>query len=195
MNTLKTFTLGLFLLSALIPVFAQTNAPSEEYETVYEEPIKLSGPRIGLTAVMGPMAQYMEANGLSPYMSQFGWQFETRYFQTRSGYQGLVEFVPLIAGLESNQSAVSANLLVGFRTPSGFEIGVGPNFAARGLFSYEPLFSTSLVYAVGHTFKLDDVNIPFNLAFSPTSQGARITFLIGFNIKNRTQNMSKPSFR
>ena len=176
MNALKNLTIGLCLLASCISVFAQEKA----------DPIKLAGPRFGFTAVTGAAAETMKGFGLSPFMSQFGWQFETRYFQTESGYQGLIEFVPLVAGLESRQSSVSVNLLVGFRTPNGLEIGVGPNFAARGLFSEAPSFSRSIVYAIGHSFRIDDVNIPVNLVFSPTPTGSRITALVGFNIRQRT---------
>ena len=180
MKTSTIFLLTSLFFSGIISGFAQTTA---------EEPMRLSGPRVGVTGVTGNMAEYLEGHGLSPFMSQFGWQFETRYFQTESGYQGLIEFVPLLAGLESRQASVSANVLVGFRTPSGLEFGVGPNFSARGLFSYDPIVTTSLIYAVGHSFKVDEVNIPVNIAFSPSANGARITALVGFNIKRKNNSL------
>lgn len=177
MKTFRIFSVGLFLFGMFMSGFSQTGESREM--------LKLSGPRFGITAMGGDMANYLETNGLNPYMSQFGWQFETRYFQTVSGYQGLFEFVPLIGGLESRRAALSMNLLVGFRTPIGLEVGVGPNFATRGLFSENPIATTSMVYAAGYSFKVDDVNIPVNLAFSPSDIGSKITILVGFNIRQR----------
>ncbi|MEZ4776709.1 MAG: hypothetical protein R3D00_26270 [Bacteroidia bacterium] len=179
MKTFRIFSIGMFLLGMAMTGFSQNE------ET--REPLKLSGPRFGITVIGGDMAKYMETNDLSTYMSQFGWQFETRYFQTKSGYQGLFEFVPLIGGLESKQSALSMNLLVGFRTPLGLEVGVGPNFAVRGFFADDLIATTSMLYAIGYSFKVDEVNIPINLAFSPSSIGSKVTVLVGFNIRQREQ--------
>lgn len=179
-NFLSTTVFVLMLASS---VFGQTTTP----ETVSQEPLKLSGPRFGLTAAGGGQAQFLEMMGVNPIMSQFGWQFETRYYSTSSGYQALIEFIPLIAGLEANNTALSLNVLAGFRTPNGFEIGVGPNFAVRGLWSTNPIGTTSMVFALGQSFKVDEINIPVNIAVSPSANGFSITGLVGFNIRTRTQ--------
>ncbi|MEZ4827735.1 MAG: hypothetical protein R3C61_15845 [Bacteroidia bacterium] len=90
MKTFPTICIGIFLFGMIMTSFAQNR-----------QPVKLAGPRVGITVFTGDMVKYLESQDLAPYMSQFGWQFETRYFQTQSGYQGLVEFVPLIGGLET----------------------------------------------------------------------------------------------
>lgn len=185
MKRLLPFGILLSLLAFTSFAFAQEVA-NDDYP--YQEPLKLSGPRVGVTAIGGMMGQFLEANSISPVMSQFGWQFETRYFQTRSGYQGLFEFVPLIGGLESKQTTLSINMLAGFRTPSGFEIGVGPNFAIRAPMSGNPIPSNSMVFAVGHSFRVDEVNIPVNVAFSPSANGFSLTAMVGFNIRARPVN-------
>lgn len=183
MKNLLPITLFALMLLSSVSAFAQTTAP----ETVSREPLKLSGPRFGLTAAGGGQAQFLESRGINPVMSQFGWQFETRYYSTSSGYQALIEFIPLIAGLEANNTALSLNILAGFRTPNGFEIGVGPNFAVRGLWSTNPIGTTSMVFALGQSFKVDEINIPVNIAVSPSANGFSITGLVGFNIQNRSQ--------
>ena len=117
--------------------------------------------------------------GITPYISQFGWQFETRYFQTREGFQGLVETIILVGGFETDKPVLSGTLLVGFRTRSGFEAGVGHNVSTFNG------GTSSFVIAVGHTAKTDFVNIPVNFAYVPSAGAVKYTFLVGFNIRRK----------
>ena len=139
--------------------------------------IKLAGPRAGLTYIGGEMGKYMRDNDIFPYISQVGWQFETRYFETTDGLQGLIETVILLGGFETDQPVLSLSLLVGFRTRDGFEAGVGPNLSTAGD------GTSSFVIAVGHTYKNDDVYIPINFAFVPSSGAVKYTFLVGFILR------------
>ena len=125
------------------------------------KPVKLAGPRAGLTYIGGDLGKLMRENNISQYISQVGWQFETRYFETRDGLQGLVETVVLLGGFETEQPVLSASLLVGFRTRDGFEAGLGPNISTAGD------GTSSFVIAVGHTYKNDNVYIPINFAIVP----------------------------
>lgn len=157
-------------------------------------PSKYSGPRIGMT-VLGPgsAADEIKSRGKSPYVSQFGWQFETRIFTSSSGISGLAEFVPLIGGMEQGLFLPSASLLFGFRVRDGLEVAAGPNLSLTGL---------GMVLAVGTSFHLDDVYFPVNLVFVPnvtktetetlyngkritttTNTGFRISLIVGFNIR------------
>jgi len=95
---MKSLAIKLSLLLALILISLSMMAQVED-EIVYE-PMKLSGPRVGLTYVGGDLGQLMIDNDINPYISQFGWQFETRYFTTSTGFQGLVETVILLGGFE-----------------------------------------------------------------------------------------------
>ena len=121
----------------------------------------------------------LEAAGLSTLRSQFGWQFETRYFETESGFQGLIEWVPLVAGLETDNPALSLNLIVGFRTRNGFEMGVGPNISTSNGGEY------SIIYAAGYSVKFDNIYFPINFAIAPSSEAVKYTLLVGFNLRNR----------
>ena len=113
---------------------------------------------------------------LNPFLTQFGWQFETRIFRLASGTAGLVEFVPLIGGLEQGKFIPSLSALVGLRGPKGFEFGLGPNVTPA---------SAGIVLAVGTSFKVEDVNFPVNLAVVPGNGGVRFSLLVGFNHRRR----------
>jgi len=143
------------------------------------KPIKLSGPRAGLTYIGGDLGKLMKDNNISQYISQVGWQFETRFFETRDGLQGLVETVVLLGGFETEKPVFSGSLLVGFRTKNGFEAGVGPNLSTAND------GTTSFVIAVGHTYKSDDIYIPFNFAVVPSAGAVKYSVLIGFILRRR----------
>ncbi len=52
-------------------------------EKIYSQngPLQLSGPRIGLTAIGGELAKTLKDEfDAFPLITQFGWQFEWRYF-------------------------------------------------------------------------------------------------------------------
>ena len=174
-KSINKFTLLLFLsmLSLTVRVRAQND------NGIMHEPLKLSGPRAGLTYISGELGKQMIEAGITPYISQFGWQFETRYFQTREGFQGLVETIILVGGFETDKPVLSGSLLVGFRTKSGFEAGVGPNVSTFNG------GTSSFVIAVGHTAKTEFVNIPVNFAYVPSAGAVKYTFLVGFNIRRK----------
>jgi hypothetical protein len=159
--------------------------------------VKYSGPRVGCTLIgPGKAADYIEDMGKNPFVSQFGWQFETRIFTSSSGISGLVEFVPLVGGLEQGMFLPSGSLLFGLRGAGGFEFAIGPNLSLTGL---------GLVMAVGTSVKVDDIYFPINLAIVPSvsnatsrydyasqsqvryveKTGIRISLLVGFNTKKR----------
>jgi len=168
-NLQITIVLGLLILFGV-------SASAQDIIEIHD-PIKLSGPRFGFTYIGGKIGRMLEDNNLSVYRSQFGWQFETRWFETSTGFQGLVETVVLLTGFETDDPNLSATLLFGFRTKEGFEAGAGPNITSTG--------DHAFVIAVGHTAKLDYVNIPFNFAISPSSDAVKYTVLMGFNIRRR----------
>ncbi|KAB2867438.1 MAG: hypothetical protein F9K37_12450 [Bacteroidales bacterium] len=134
----------------------------------------LFGPRIGATLITGEFAQKLdEKYNAKPIISQFGWQFEWRFFNTQKGVTGIVEVIPLIGGVEQNLFVPSISSLVGLRYKNGFEVGIGPNASLTGF---------GIVFAVGTTIKTGEINWPINLAFVPSTKGARFTLLFGFNI-------------
>ncbi len=175
------------------PIDDDLLAPSKRY----------GGPRVGLTFLSEGtsrerIADAFNRGDISPYISQFGWQFETRIFTLDDGACGLVEFIPMIGGLEQGLFLPSASGILGFRTRTGIELGVGPNLSLSGV---------GLVLAAGASFKIGKVTFPINFVFSPnitkttlpseqydpvtggyitlpgvtTKSGFRMSLVIGFN--------------
>lgn len=149
--------------------------PATSPRTDIIETVHLNGPRIGFTIVSGTLAEKLRDNlDANPFLTQFGWQFETRLFTTSSGTSGLFEFVPLIAGLEQGKFLPSLNGLIGLRSAKGLEVGVGPNISVAG---------AGIAFAVGTSFKSDNINFPVNIAIVPGNQGLRFSLLVGFNAR------------
>ena len=136
---------------------------------------RLNGPRIGVTYLDEKTMAYLEEQEVeisSSSLIQFGWQFETKFFSTKNGPEGITEFVPLIGGFEQGLLVPSATWLVGLRLRNGLEVAVGPNFSVN---------STGVAFTIGHTSRFGELNIPINLAYVTTKNGARISLLFGFN--------------
>jgi hypothetical protein len=108
--------------------------PAEAYSSPKVETINLSGPRLGFTFYTGEYAKILklaESEGgydASPYMFQFGYQFELRYLN-EGKYQALFEFIPMITGFDQGYFIPSVTVMNGLRNNvSGIEIGLGPSF-------------------------------------------------------------------
>ena len=138
---------------------------------------KLAGPRMGITGLTPGMA----TDELGTYViSQYGWQFETRFSNTEE-MAALAEWVLLVGGMEQGYFLPSVSSLIGIRKASGFEFGVGPNLSISGI---------SFVLAVGQNFQVDKVNLPVNLSWVPSNNsswgggktGHRISITCGFNM-------------
>lgn len=155
----------------------------EDRETPILEPIRLTGPRIGFTYVPEiekfNLPERFNDTSLTPnpFITQFGWQFEWKYFETRGGSAGLFEVIPLIGGLDQGLVLPSLNFLAGFRSSEGFEIGGGPNLN---------LIGSGFTLAIGHTISSKYMNFPINVAFTKSREGTRITLLFGFTKRSRS---------
>ncbi|WP_375418880.1 hypothetical protein [uncultured Hymenobacter sp.] len=145
-------------------------------ETQPFENIHLDGPRLGFTVLTGGVLNKAreELDDLKPFLTQFGWQFETRLFRMPNGVSAVAEFVPLLGGLEQGKFIPSLSGLLGIRGPKGFEFGIGPNVTPLG---------ANLVLALGTSYRANGINFPVNLAVVPGNGGARISLLFGFNAR------------
>lgn len=153
----------------------QAATPTPSYYQKEQQHLKLSGPRLGFTVLSSRLVDNLEEEHqetVSPFITQFGWQFETRIFTLNNGTSGLFEFVPLVGGLEQGKFLPSLSALVGIRGPKGMEFGVGPNVSVAG---------AGLVFAAGTNFQSQGINFPVNVAFAPSKDGARFSVLFGFN--------------
>jgi len=106
------------------------------YESMITNPdvnaVNLAGPRMGWVFYSGQTAETFKSPkdqggyDIYPSMFQIGWQFEKQYLNAGS-YQALVEFIPLISGLDQNMAIPSFTILNGFRNNRlGIELAVGP---------------------------------------------------------------------
>jgi hypothetical protein len=180
---------------------ANSSPSFTKQQTVVDERLKFSGPRIGFTVIgKGWAADKLRDRGKTPAITQFAWQFETRIFTLHDGTTGLFEFVPAIGGLEQGMFLPSFNALIGIRGKKGAEFAFGPNLSLTG---------AGLVIALGSSFHTENVYFPINLAlipsvsqqrytsrWEPSSQtfvetrervrtGARVSLLIGFMTRKR----------
>lgn len=138
-------------------------------------PVELAGPRLGVTALTGAVADSIRSvHGISPVITQFGWQVEHRFYAGESGLAGVTELVMLVGGMEQGVALPSATGIVGLRTARGTEVGVGPSLSVLGV---------GLVLAGGATLRAGELNFPVNLAVVPARNGTRVSLLTGFNME------------
>ena len=108
--------LGLTLASC-IPASAQTQLPPRVNKSV-----NMSGPRFGLTMLNQESIDTLKDKAdvtVRPLVSQFGWQFERRFYTNGEGVTLLNEWIPLVSGLDQGVALPSLNWLVGVRSASG----------------------------------------------------------------------------
>jgi len=172
MNRLLIGGAALLLLTISTPAWSQSLLPPRATRE-----LNLSGPRFGLTMLsQAAVDKIFEERGLvvRPLISQFGWQFERRIYSNGDGVTALTEWVTLISGLEQGLALPSLNWLVGVRTTSGAEFGIGPNVTP---------FGVGLVVAGGVTVRSGSLNVPLNFAVVSSKTGARVSIMTGFNLR------------
>lgn len=170
----RTFAARQAMCAAVLTLALSTPAMSQTPPPV-EEPLSLSGPRVGFTVLGGGLVDKLKKDGgitIAPVVTQFGWQFEKQFASSESGPTAVTEWVVLFGGLDQGVALPSLSWMVGMRTKSGAEFGVGPNFTPLG---------AALVVAAGVTMHAGALNFPFNVAVVPSKSGTRVSFLTGFN--------------
>ena len=162
------------MCAAVITFALAAPALSQTPDVPITEPMSLSGPRFGVTALSNGIVRKLKEDGLSvaPAVSQFGWQFEKQWASSEGGPSAVTEWVVLLGGLDQGVVLPSLSWLAGMRTRGGTEFGVGPNVTPVGV---------ALVLAAGMTVRAGALNIPFNLAVVPSKSGTRVSVLTGFN--------------
>lgn len=167
---------------------------------------KLAGPRIGFTFITaGATADVIhkgfgylddESNRLgetgSAFITQYGWQWESRFADGGGNITGIVEWIALAGGMEQGKFLPSVSSIIGLRTDKGLEFGVGPNISLSGV---------GMVFGAGYNFRSGSLNLPVNIVFMPGvkregkihhsnntteeytySTGARVSLMLGFNL-------------
>jgi hypothetical protein len=141
----------------------------------------LNGPRMGFTIIPGESELHnrLESMNVGRVISQFGWHFEHQVLPSTEGPSFVIEWVPLIGGVEYGMFIPALTLAFGIRLPDGYEFGLGPNLLIGG----ENGVNSALVIAVGKTFNFNGVNIPVNIAYVTSPMGSRIGFIFGYAVQ------------
>ncbi len=144
----------------------------------------MGGPRLGVTYVAGggKLSEALDRNKIGRTLSQFGWHFEYQVIPDGGGPSFVIQFVPLVAGVEYGTLIPSATLAMGVRLPEGFEFGLGPN----GLVTNEGV-KTALVMSIGKSFSYGGVNIPLNFVYATNPEGNRFSVIFGYAIRKSTK--------
>ena len=175
-RTIVILTLSL-LLGCPLAAVAQTDSGTIDELTFSQR--NLGGPRLGATYVTGEntLTKELRRNNIGTFISQFGWHFEYQIIPRGYGPSFVIQFVPLVGGVEYGQLIPSATLAMGIRFPMGIEFGMGPNaiITQNGV-------KSALVLAVGKSINYGGVSIPLNLAFATNPDGNRISFIFGYSI-------------
>jgi hypothetical protein len=158
------------MLAICTPAFAQDPVPPRV------KTVDLSGPRIGFTSLSQDAIDTLSEHQVEvrPLITQFGWQFEKRFYSNGTGLTAVSEWVVLAGGLEQGVALPSVSWLVGLRTKEGAEFGVGPNVTPLGV---------ALAVAGGVTIRTGAFNIPMNFALVPSKSGTRVSVLTGINFR------------
>jgi hypothetical protein len=168
-----------FLLGLAILLGTCTSGWTQDLPPAVTEVVDMTGPRVGLTVLNQKTVDRLlqERNiAVESLITQLGWQFERRLYTNGDGVTVLMEWVPLVSGLEQGVALPSFNWLVGLRTSAGTEFGFGPNVTPLGV---------GLVGAFGITVRSGALHVPFNVAVATSRYGARVSIMTGFNIRKR----------
>ena len=169
------------LLSTLLIGFIVSQSSVAQEERLYTSFTErdLSGPRLGFTFVPpgSELARKLNDNKVYPVISQFGWHFEYAIVPEGGGPSFVIEFIPMIGGVESPVIIPSASLAMGIRFPNGFEFGLGPNVILTNTGPKQ-----ALLIAGGKSIDYSGVQIPLNVAIAANRDGLRMSFIVGYAI-------------
>jgi hypothetical protein len=167
----------LLLFVALGGTNATIAQPISSQDVIFSQR-NLSGPRLGVTYLFGSEIEGVVKNkGIGQTLSQFGWHFEYQVIPDSYGPSFVIQFVPLVAGVEYGTLIPSATLAMGIRFPDGYEFGLGPNILVGAANA-----PTALVLAVGKTINYGGVSIPLNVVLATNPAGSRLSFIFGYAI-------------
>ena len=107
---------------------------------------------------------------------------ERRVSPRGGGPEFVIETVPMVAGVEYGKVIPNITVAMGVRFPAGWEFGIGPNLLLTGIESSDDV-RTSLVTAVGYSFRYSGVSLPVNLAFTTNPDGNRVSLVFGYAIR------------
>lgn len=155
----------------------------------------LSGPRFGITYVgmKRDLRERLPEGTFHRIVSQFGWHFEHQITPEGGGPQFVLQFVPMLAGVEHGRITPNVTFAMGVRLLGGFEGGLGPNLQLPTNLESASVTSSALLLAVGKTLDYGGVSIPFNITYAINPNGNRVSFVIGYAIqRTRSRRIGRP---
>jgi hypothetical protein len=173
---MRAAVLMLLLMSVALSVSAQTVSGDVTIPPPRLKAVGLAGPRFGLTALSDGVVDKLHERSIDvrSTISQFGWQFEKQFYSRTSGPAVVNEWVVLLGGLEQGHALPSLSWLVGLRSRTGAEFGLGPNITPVGI---------ALALAGGVTLRSGSLNVPVTIAVVPSKAGTRVSMLTGFSLR------------
>jgi hypothetical protein len=140
----------------------------------------MSGPRVGVTVFPLDLARRMERelnrDNIVPIVTQFGWQSETNVLGNDKGAAAVVEWILLVGGAEQGLFLPSFTMLIGGRSSTGAEFGLGPSLSLTGV---------GMAFGAGVTRHSGNIAIPINVALVTGREGPHINLISGFNWRKK----------
>lgn len=163
-----------------------------------EEPPRFAfvlGPRIGVSwTIMTPedFSNYLRRSlpwftgNYIPVNTLFGVTMEQRILLGETKSHFALREVLSVAGLEQSIVIPSLSILIGYRSYSGFEIGVGPRASLSG---------AGVVAAIGWAFHLSGAEVPLDISWvlpggTKKSMGT-VGLTTGFNLQLRREKRKR----
>ena len=172
--------------------------PAEEQES---PPWLWLGPRIGVTGVVSKTSDFdsiiqelfPKSRQYFPLYSEIGLAVEQRIRIGGGGYELFLQERILVGGLDQTVVLPSLSLLLGFSTPFGLEIGLGPDFSLESK-SDGAVIAPAMVYTLGWSFfTAEGVKIPvvFSAVPIPPEGKPRLSLLTGLDFGLRFKREKK----
>lgn len=177
--------LVLWAVLGLVCACGSADAQTADSDVVTFRQRNMSGPRLGVTYVMGQGEMWDDLNreGMGRTISLFGWHFERQIVPRGGGPQFVIEAVPIVGGVEYGKVIPGITLAMGIRFPSGYEFGMGPNLTTVNPTGEQITVKSGLAIAVGRSFSYGGVSLPLNLVLITSPRGQRLGFIIGYAIQ------------
>ena len=177
-------TFSRILTAVILATAAFAAAPSAYAKDDAPAYMSLSGPRMGVSFLNGRSYKALQArvgDSAYPIVTVIGWQFEHAWMASKSGTAGLVEIVPTIAGFNQGVFAPGLNLIMGIRSASGIEGGMG----VQATISDERMpLSVGALFASGATVRTEGLNFPIHLVWVMSQESQRVGLVVGFSLAN-----------
>jgi hypothetical protein len=184
---------GQIVFFVFLSVVSITILSAEEQES---PPWLWIGPRIGITGVISSPADFdaiiqdyqPKPRQYFPLYSEIGVAIEQSISFGQKGHQLFFHERFLVGGLDQTMVLPAISLLLGYRAPTGLQIGIGPDFSYEST-GGDAVLAPAMVYTLGWSFSVAGKRIPLVLSALPIPPEGkpRLSLLtgldFGFNFK------------